>query len=145
MKTRVVAVAAILATLFLFTSVIPDDFFSGTWCIGNERLIITFSGEDSLSVTSLRDESIQGKGTFEIKDSLLIANVINDELELKMGYRYKKRDNNSLRAKIVFLTVDGDSVNHPRRWMRMEKCNPDTYEFSDDTSSWAGEDSEEQK
>ncbi len=143
MKKTSIAVASFLSILLMSTSVIPDDFFSGTWCIGDERLIITFSGKDSLSISSLKDESIQGKGTYEIKDSTLIANVINEELELRMGYRYKKKNKKTLKAKIIFLTVDGDSVNHPRRWMRMERCNPETYVFPEDSSSESGEDSEE--
>ena len=89
------------------------------------------------------DSLLKGKGTYEKKDSTLIANVVNDELELRMGYRYKKKNKTTLKAKIIFLTVDGDSVNHPRRWMRMERCNPDTYTFPEDSSSESGEDSEE--
>jgi len=143
MKKNSIIVASLLSILFIITSVIPDDFFSGTWCIGDERLTITFSGNDSLYISSLKDESIQGKGTYEIKDSILIANVVNDELKLSMGYRYKKKNKKALKAKIIFLTVDGDSVNHPRRWMRMERCNPDTYVFPEDSSSESGEDSEE--
>jgi hypothetical protein len=144
MKHKNLSIIAFLAMFFVLTSAVSDDYFSGTWCIGDERLIITFSGKDSLYVSSLKDESIQGKGTYEIKDSTLIASVVNEELELRMGYRYKKKNKNTLRAKIIFLTVDGDSVNHPRRWMRMEKCNPETYQFSDDTTSESGEDSEEE-
>ncbi|MGD9202566.1 MAG: hypothetical protein PVI26_13470, partial [Chitinispirillia bacterium] len=65
-------------------------------------------------------------GTYIVTDSTLTAVVYNDDLELRMGYRYKRRNNSSLRAKFMFFTVDGDSVDHPRRWMRMEQCNPDT-------------------
>lgn len=139
MKTTATFVPALMALLFLFTTVISEDFFSGTWCIGDERLIISFSGKDSLYVSSLKDETIQGKGTYELKDSLLIANMVNDELTLRMGYRYKKRNNKTLRAKIIFFTVDGDSVNHPRRWMRMEKCDPKTYVFPEDSTSESDE------
>ncbi len=83
-------------------------------------------------MTSLRDESINGRGTYEKKDSTLIATLVNDDLELKMGYRYKKKSNSRIRAKIVFFTVDGDSVNHPNRWMRMERCNPEAYTFPEE-------------
>lgn len=138
MKTRTVSISLQLILLLFMTTVLSGDFFSGTWCIGDEKLVITFTGEDSLSVSSSRDESIGGEGTYEKKDSLFIATLINDELELKMGYRYKKKNNSSIRAKIAFLIVDGDSVNHPRRWMRMERCNPDTMTV-EDTESENGE------
>lgn len=130
--------------LCLFIGVISDDFFSGTWCIGDERLIITFKGKDSLHVSSLRDETIKGKGTYEKKDSTLIATMVNDDLTLKMGYRYKQsRRKNTIKAKIIFWTVDGDSVDLPRRWMRMEKCDPDTFSFPEDTESEENTESEE--
>ena len=117
--------------LFISLFVLPapvssDSIFSGTWCIGDERLVINFKGSDTLNFYSLRDESIRGVGTYIITDSTLTAVVQNDDLELKMGYRYKRRKNASLRAKFMFFTIDGDSVDHPRRWMRMEQCNPDT-------------------
>ena len=47
------------------------------------------------------------------------------------------------KAKIIFFTVDGDSVNHPRRWMRMEKCDPDTFSFPEDTEAEGDTESEE--
>ena len=123
----------ILSIISLFSTVTSDDFFTGTWCIGAERLIITFAAKDSLYVTSKRDETIQGKGTYEKTDSTLTATIINEDLTLKMGYRYKKKSDDMLRAKIAYITVDGDSVNHPRRWMRMEKCDPEKFVFPEET------------
>jgi hypothetical protein len=122
----------ILALLLSIPVASKDDFFTGTWCIGDERLIITFTGKDSLRVTSMKDETINGSGTYEKKDSTLIATLLNDDLELKMGYRYKQKSSSRVRAKIIFFTVDGDSVNHPNRWMRMERCDPESFKFPDD-------------
>lgn len=124
---------ALISILLLFTTIASDDIFTGTWCIGAERLIITFTGKDSLHVSSKRDETIQGKGTYEQTDSTLTATILNEDLILKMGYRYKKKSDDMLRAKIAYITVDGDSVNHPRRWMKMEKCDPEKYAFPEET------------
>ena len=123
----------VISIILLFSTVSSDDFFTGTWCIGAERLIITFSSGDSLYVTSKRDETIQGKGTYEETDSTLTATILNEDLILKMGYRYKKKSDDMLRVKIAYITVDGDSVNHPRRWMKMEKCDPEKYIFPEET------------
>jgi hypothetical protein len=131
MQKTGIFVFSVLCMLLVITSVSSEKLFSGTWCIGDEKLVITFKGNDSLFVSSKKDETIQGKGNYTLKDSMLIATMINEDLELKMGYRFKKKDNHTMRAKIVFFTVDGDSVNHPRRWMRMEQCNPDTFQFID--------------
>lgn len=134
MKTKqsyIIFTAFLIFLLFIPVSS-KNDFFTGTWCIGDERLIITFTGKDSLHVSSMKDETINGVGTYEKKDSTLIATLLNDDLELKMGYRYKRKSNSRIRAKIIFFTVDGDSVNHPNRWMRMERCDPESFSFPDD-------------
>ncbi len=132
MNTKRIIIISILTIFGLFSTITSDNLFNGTYCIGDEKLVITFKGDDSLEVSSLRDESIQGNGTFEKNDSTLFATINNEELELKMGYRYKKTKKGTIKAKIIFLTVDGDSVNHPHRWMRMEKCNPDTFSFPEE-------------
>lgn len=112
--------------------------FEGSWCVGREGLLITFSGADSLSVTNLRDESVQGTGTYVSDDSLLTATMSTEELELKMGYQYRWTSDSLLRAKILYFTVDGDSVNHPRRWLRMRRCDPENV----DLESMAAEEEE---
>ncbi len=102
-----------------------NRLFSGTWCVGGQGLVISFLGEDSLSVTNVADESMKGIGTFEQKDSVLYASVSNDELDIGMGYQYKVRNDSIIQAKFLFLTVNGDSVNHPVQWLQMRRCDPD--------------------
>lgn len=125
MKKKAIVIS-IYVLCFVFTQTSSEDVFSGTWCIGDERLIIDFKGIDSLHFYSIKDESINGYGNYEKTDSTITATVKNDDLNLSMGYRYKRKKRGSLRAKIIFFTIDGDSVDHPNRWMRMERCNPDT-------------------
>jgi|GEM_PF-3180873 len=115
--------AACLAALSA-SAVAPHSLFSGTWCVGREGLVITFIGKDSIRVTSLTDESIDGRGTYTKKGETLTATVAKDSLTLKMGYRYQVRPDSTVRAKITFFTINGDSVNHPRRWLRMKRCDP---------------------
>ena len=129
---KVKFIIVFLSVTLFFLTVSSGDFLLGTWCIGDERLIITFSTGDSLYVSSKRDETIQGRGTYEKTDSTLTATILNEDLILKMGYRYKKKSDDMLRAKIAYITVDGDSVNHPRRWMKMEKCDPEKYVFPEE-------------
>ncbi len=145
MKRKFILINTILFVLIVVTTTSSKDFFSGVWCIGDERLIIAFTGEDSLHVSSQKDETLKGSGTYERKDSTLIATLKNDDLELKMGYRYKRRSNSSIRAKIIFFTVDGDSVSHPRRWMRMERCNPDTLSAEEDEDKKKDKEEKEEK
>ena len=109
-----------------------ERMFSGTWCIGGQGLVISFLGNDSLSVTNVADESMEGIGTFEQKDSLLYASVANDELDIGMGYQYKIRSDSIVQAKFLFLTVNGDSVNHPVQWLQMRRCDPDAEILMDE-------------
>lgn len=121
----------IITVIFVSVAIVTAEKnpLKGTWCIGNQRLVIEFLNKDSIHITSRSDESINGHGTFTSQDSSFIATIINDDLELKMGYLYKMKDERRLKAKITFFTVDGDSVDHPDRWLRMEKCNPDKFDF----------------
>jgi hypothetical protein len=129
-----------LTSMALPPSTETGPAFEGSWCVGREGLLITFSGADSMSVTNLRDESVQGSGTYVSDDSVLTATMSTEELELQMGYQYRWTSDSLLRAKILYFTVDGDSVNHPRRWLRMRRCDP----ASVDLESLAAEEEEEE-
>lgn len=114
----VLAVALACASL----SADGERTFAGSWCVSGEGLVITFFSADSLHVKSLHDESISGAGVYTLSDSLLHASIENEDLALEMGYRYAWQADTLVRAKIMFFKVNGDSVNHPRQWLRMSKC-----------------------
>jgi hypothetical protein len=102
----------------------PPNILTGTWCVGREGLVISFGGKDSIRVTSSSDESIDGRGTYTKKGETLTATLTNEDLTLRMGYRYQIKPDSSIRARILFFTVNGDSVNHPVRWLQMKRCDP---------------------
>ena len=60
-----------------------------------------------------------------------------------MGYEYKVREDSSIRAKILFFAVNGDSVNHPRRWLRMKRCDPEKGILPDDEDEEEDEEEDE--
>lgn len=123
---------SVMLIVYCAFPLVSEDFFSGTWCVGRERLVISFLGDDSLRVSSSRDETINGKGTYKKNDTLLIATIINEDLALTMGYRYRQKNENTIKAKLIFFTIDGDSVDHPRRWMRMVRCDPKSFSFEEE-------------
>lgn len=126
MKTVFFASSVLALCLAAFNAAAaPADIFKGTWCVGREGLVISFSGKDSISVSSLSDESVNGRGTYEKKGQSLTATLTNEDLLLKMGYQYEVKQDSSIRARITFFTVNGDSVNHPKRWLRMKRCDPE--------------------
>ncbi len=107
--------------------------FTGAWCVSGEGLVITFLGEDSLRINSLRDESVSGAGKYEQSDTTLVASIENEELHLEMGYRYAWQADTLVRARIMFFKVNGDSVNHPRQWLRMSRCQPELHKADSDS------------
>ena len=103
--------------------------FKGTWCIGNQKLVIDFPGNNAIKISSRGDEAVNGVGTFTFTDTTFTATIKNEDLVLKIGYLYKFKDTKNLRAKITFFTIDGEGVDYPKRWMRMQSCNPETFDF----------------
>jgi hypothetical protein len=125
--TSGVAVLSLSAALFAAEkpAAASKNIFQGTWCMGGEGLIISFMGKDSISVTThKKDGSMSGVGTYVKGDSLLNATVSNQDLNLKLGFLYKIRDAQTIRAKMYYLMVDGEKIDHPSRWMRLRRCNP---------------------
>ena len=114
----VVATAGLIPSSLLFS----ESRFSGDWCVSGEGLVISFYGKDSLKISNLQDEGMNGIGAYVQTESTLVASVANEELELEMAYQYKWQDDTLVRARIMYFTVNGDSVNHPQQWMRMARC-----------------------
>jgi hypothetical protein len=125
---KYVSLAIILLSGF---TVFPgENIFSGTWCIGIERLIITFQGKDSIYISSIKQGIIKnaGKGTYQKNDSIFHAVVAGiNETEMKMAYQYKIIHKSLLKAKVLYFIVDNDSVQHTDKWMNMERSRPQTY------------------
>ncbi len=103
-----------------------QDFFSGRWSIESQSLVITFLGGDSLKVTSPEDSTIQGRGTYTMNDTSFTAEVVNNDMKLKMTYQYETlEDTSKIKARNIFFSVDGDTVNQPDIWTTMEKYKPE--------------------
>ena len=95
----------------------------GTWCVGEDGLVLTFEGEDTLKVASLSDESVSGTGIYIKNDSAFTATVANGDVEMKMRYRYQWAGDDTVKAKAEFFTINGDSVSFPEEWMSMTRCS----------------------
>lgn len=94
----------------------------GTWCVGENGLILTFSGKDSLSVASISDSSVNGKGTYQKNDSTFSATISNNDIIMKMQYRYHWKGKDSIEAQAINFTVNGDTVDSPKEWSAMTRC-----------------------
>jgi len=94
----------------------------GTWCVKEQALILTFFKGDSIAVTSEDDSSIHGKGIYSRTDTTFHATVINGDMTLRMMYNYVFMNDSTVKAQAVFMTLNGDSVDHPTELMEMNRC-----------------------
>jgi len=115
----------LILTVFIVATISGTEkgSLNGTWCVGEDGLVLTFSGVDSLLVSSKSDASVKGSGTYTRTDSSFTATVINGDLSMKMKYSYKWYSNDSIGAKAEFFTINEESVNYPTEWMSMKRCS----------------------
>ncbi len=97
---------------------------NGTWCTGeDDGMLLTFSGKDTLTVTSSSDESIGGSGRYTNTDSTFSATLHNGDLVLAMQYLYRWKGNDTIEAKATMFMIDSEAVGVPEEWMSMERCD----------------------
>jgi len=95
---------------------------TGTWCLEEEELQITFTGKDSVKVRSTAEDGVNGSGSFRKQDTMFVATIAADSLEVKMGYRYTWKTDSLIQARTLFMTINGDSVNVPGTDVMMKRC-----------------------
>jgi len=105
----------------------------GQWCVSDQGLILVFSTEDSMSVTSTTDSSVQGKGSYTKTDTTFSASIKNNDIVMKMDYRYRWKTRSNIEAQAILFTVNGDSVESPKEWTVMTRCTPKKSDSSANT------------
>jgi hypothetical protein len=93
----------------------------GTWIVGDAGLVLTFFGKDSISVTSVTDSSVKGNGTYIKNDSTFSTTINNNDIIMKMQYRFRWKTKDSIEAQAILFTVNGDTVDSPKDWALMSK------------------------
>lgn len=111
----------ITASFSVFGSEKKDPIL-GTWCVGEDGLVLTFSGKDTLFISSNSDTSINGKGTYKRNDTSFTASVISNDINMNMKYIYRWKGADTIEAKTVYFTVNGDTVDSPKEWTAMARC-----------------------
>lgn len=87
-----------------------SEIFTGVWCVEKENMNITFIGKDSVSFSASDDESINGNGRFSFNDSLLVAELNNSGMKMKITYKYKET-NKGVTVITQSLLINGDAIN----------------------------------
>lgn len=121
----------ILCTVLLFTTFVnaqkkkismPSDPLIGTWCTTDQSMVLTFAKGDTLRVTSTTDSAMSGCGTYAHTDSTFAASLKNNDMVMKMSYRYRWKGRDTVEAKATSFTIDGEAVEYPAEWMSMARC-----------------------
>lgn len=114
MKKVCVLVTLLLSVIFVSGATEKINSFLGTWIVGDAGLVLTFSGKDSLSVTSVSDSSVKGNGTYIKSDSTFSTTINNNDIIMKMQYRFRFKSKDSIEAQAILFTVNGDTVDSPK-------------------------------
>lgn len=102
-----------------------NEIFTGSWCVQDEGITLTFSGVDSVRFSSEDDETISGEGTFQSDDSTLTATIDNEGMIMIVSYAYTVTDE---KVSVVtnYIKVNGDAMEASDQTMVMVRCGTDS-------------------
>ncbi len=96
--------------------------FSGQWCANDMGLVMIFDSSDSMQVKSTSDSTFQGKGTYTKTDTTFSATMKNDNIVIKMNFRYRWKNAVTIEAMPELFTVSDEPVESPKEWKIMTRC-----------------------
>ncbi len=99
----------VFISIFMIAAVLiaaEGTIFSGTWQVEDEGISITFSDSGKVSYDS-EDESVVGDGKFSFTDTTLTADIINDEMTMRIVYAYENK-NDVVKVQTIAVVVEGD-------------------------------------
>jgi hypothetical protein len=114
----------VLFVLFFGLTVLfgaDSNIFTGVWCVEKENMNIAFIGKDSVSFSASGDESVNGNGKYSFNDSLLIAELNNSGMKMKITYRYAKTDK-GVKVTTKSFEINGDAVNTNPEPIFLTRC-----------------------
>ena len=130
MKKMIVALSLSVALL----TAAESELFTGSWCVEDEGISLTFAGEDSVKFASEDDETISGAGTFSFDDSTLTATLDNDGMIMEVSYNYTAVEKN-IEVTTRSLKVNGDAMESGDEVMTMVRCGDSSEEILAKTDS----------
>lgn len=122
MRKVFVLSAVCVVSLVLGATAQKNRSLKGTWCIEEEDVHLTFFGTDSVRVAGGGEDGVNGTGTYQKMDSMFVATLTGDALEIRMGYTYDWTSDSTLSGKPLFLTLNGDSLEVPDEKITMKRC-----------------------
>jgi hypothetical protein len=95
---------------------------SGQWCADDMGLILIFDTRDSMQVQSTSDSTFKGIGTYTKTDTTFSATMKNDNIVIKMNFKYRWKNTTTIEALPVLFTVSDEPVESPKEWKIMTRC-----------------------
>jgi len=95
---------------------------NGQWCANEMGLILIFDVKDSMQVKSTSDSTFQGRGTYTKTDTTFSAIMKNDNIVIKMNFKYRWKNGTTIEAMPVLFTVSDEPVESPKEWKIMTRC-----------------------
>ena len=114
-------VLALLVFAFAASFAADSDIFFGVWCVEKENMNIAFIGKDSVSFSATGDESVNGNGRYSFDDTLLIAELDNSGIKMKITYRYVKTDK-GVKVTTKSFSINGDAIKANPEPILLTRC-----------------------
>lgn len=107
-----VSILLVMSFFMLFAT--ESSIFKGTWLVEDEGISITFQDSGKVTYDS-EDESVVGDGTYSYTDSTLIADIVNDDMNMRIVYVYESTKEN-IKVKTLAVVVEGDTLDSNDEW-----------------------------
>ena len=114
----------VIAFIVVFTFVVfgNEALFSGSWCVVDEDMVISFLNTGDVTFQSSSDETISGEGQYSVSGDTLIANIANSDMEMNITYLYKE---NKLGILVQTIALNGETVEASDEWVQLSSCEED--------------------
>lgn len=114
----------LLLTLIISGANAKDEAktLNGQWCADDMGLILIFDTRDSMQVKSTSDSTFKGNGTYTKTDTTFSATMRNDNIVIKMNFRYRWKNATTIEALPTLFTVGDEPVESPKEWKIMTRC-----------------------
>lgn len=126
MKKMIFTLAAAVTTLLAADS----SLFTGSWCVEDEGITLTFTGDSTVTFSSEDDETISGSGTFAYDDTTLTATLDNEGMIMEVMYGYTANEE-TVSVVTKSLKVNGDAMETSDEEMNMIRCNNEDVAVND--------------
>lgn len=122
MKRITISLLSVVA-LTLAAPTQENNSFKGSWEVDGEGIILNFTSDSTVEISSEDDETVGGKGTYHVEDNKLKATVDNDGSTMNIVYEYNTISNDTVKVVTKSMVVDGDSMEVSTDTLTMIKNN----------------------